>query len=405
MAKRIFLLFFLFTRLLSTCDTPVNQPLPDITPTQTLTSTSQVEERSKISPTGFYWPTGVDPETIKTYMYGYMGSGCNGSKTYTQGLYHTGIDIPAEYDSPVVAIADGIVVDVSSGGWNLGDSKLNSGVIIKHFLSDGTPFIAIYGHIHTEFKRGQTYPPVKAGEKIGTIGDWGDADHLHLTISKDIPAKAPYGRPLCPENGTELSLNGTASPIEWLNKKYPGSYSGPAILASGGDETNEWPSISSTIISATVVPDPEASELSTFAFGYNLELLLTYDSNTWTKKLWGKSLNTIDWPREAFDALEVLELNDLPGCTVHHSIGMGPPQTWTRSISQETIGSYNFRVEQWTDTNTNRIILVTYNVDEKNLYVAIEPGSETNSCFDIKKQRSEFVILNNQKSYSTKKLK
>jgi len=120
--------------------------------------------------------------------------------------------------------------------------------------------------------------------------------------------------------------------------------------------------------------------LATFAFGYNLEFMLTYDKNSWKT---GKEGN--------FNTLELIYPSD---CVISHNKGMGAPEWWERNISQETIGLYIFRVEQWTDVNTNKVVLVTYNIDEKNLSLAIKSGSNTNNCLDAARQVLDYSVKN-----------
>jgi len=85
------------------------------------------------------------------------------------GLHH-GLDIRAPKGSPVVAIADGVVVEVGETGWGYGKY-----VRIAH---EGT-VASFYAHLdEIKVGRGQR---VRKGESIGTIGTtgWVTGAHLH----------------------------------------------------------------------------------------------------------------------------------------------------------------------------------------------------------------------------------
>lgn len=605
MTKKILVLFFLIAAFISACDPPGFHPTDKGNLPETATPTKQVIDSDKMSPTGFYWPTKHNPEVMMPYL----ASGCEGKEPliYSAGTYHTGVDIKAAFGEEVVAIADGIIYDVSLGGWNKDGSEVNKGVLIKHKLIDGSEFVAIYGHVITEFVRGKTYP-VKAGEKIGTIGDWGNQDHLHFTISTIVPAKDPYGIMPCPKNDEDFDPNGTEDPIVWLDTKYPGPYSrGPIISAPGGNGTDDGPTIITTIISATKISEPDGmvmmyvpegeflmgdnshtgysypqhkvyldtfwidktevtegmyakcleaggcdyfdftnkdlqgnnpieaswkyanaycawvgkrlpteaewekaargtdgrkypwgdqepdetlanfldgyenghpvdvnlypegaspygvlnmagnveewvvdwwgddyyknspyqnptgpssgdgyshvirggsfragrseylltyardlgaegstragfrcvlsksviptTDLATLAFGYNLEYLLTYDKNSW------KIMNLPN-------GFEIIKLINASDCSMQQNLGRGAPEWWQRKVTQEAIGPYDFRVETWTDTNTNQIVFVTYNIDDKNISISIEPGSEPSACLEAAREVINYSVLN-----------
>lgn len=530
MKKKLLVLFILIAAFLCACDPPAFQPTADPVPQETNTPTSQVFDPSKRSSTGFYWPTGEKP--IITNENWWLDHGCDETGTYFQGynIYHIGLDIMAPLGSSVKAISDGKVFHVSSSDWGITDKKANSGVLIRHYLKDGSSFIALYGHIQTELVKDD---PVTAGVQIGTIGDWFGGYHLHLGIFPDGYKDGKHlGRMPCPSPFTgkdSLDSNGAVDPLDWLITKYPGEIpQGPLILAPGGSGSDEEILVSSSVISATVTPgegtdekctlvqenaiyaklghyfktffvigdsriwktednsewpefDPKpppinlrhlgnidcvikifkeetlpvdytvtesdeiigstqyhvedyqyasplhikkytifgtsrqiavvsedgneqcfadarqvllcseliefgplgllptsdqvnpSEDLDTLAFGYNLELMLTFN-----KKIW----ESMDWT----SGFKSIELINSSGCSMHQNLGMGAPEWWQRTITQETIGSYGFRVEQWTDTNTNQIVLVTYNIDDKNISFAIEPGAKPEDCLEAAKQ-------------------
>jgi len=98
------------------------------------------------------------------------------------GRHHYGIDIRAPKGSAIRAAADGRVVYVSS--YMRGYGKI---IIIKH----SGDFYTVYAHNRTnDVKRGQR---VKAGEKIATVGNSGNASgyHLHFEVRQGKKKRNP----------------------------------------------------------------------------------------------------------------------------------------------------------------------------------------------------------------------
>lgn len=98
--------------------------------------------------------------------------------TYTSGFgvrwgaAHNGIDIANSEGTPIVAVADGTVIDSGPA------SGFGQWIRIKH--SDGT--ITVYGHMSTlNVSVGQQ---VKAGQKIAGMGSMGQSTgtHLHFEV-------------------------------------------------------------------------------------------------------------------------------------------------------------------------------------------------------------------------------
>jgi hypothetical protein len=200
--------------------------------------------------TGFYWPTGTDK--LGSYAR-WLYDGCWPPYTYgkyTDNYYHIGWDIQANFGDPVYAIADGDIVWISSGpdsGWpyqtyynNLTDrdvsspqyleSKDNVGVLVKHRLSDGTEFIAVYGHVIATGNQGH----LVAGQPFAKIGHYDGYSHLHFGIRKGTSTDGALGRLMCPAtkppNGIDdvsVPKNDFVNPIEWITKNRPGTYSIP----------------------------------------------------------------------------------------------------------------------------------------------------------------------------------
>ena len=117
---------------------------------------------------------------------------------YRWGVLHGGIDIANSIGTPILAAADGVVIDVGPtagyGAW----------VKLKH--ADGT--VTLYGHINSWLvSEGQR---VMAGDQIATMGNRGNSTGPHLHF--------------------EVMVNGTdrVDPTPWLAQRglTPGKYTG-----------------------------------------------------------------------------------------------------------------------------------------------------------------------------------
>ena len=117
---------------------------------------------------------------------------------YRWGVLHAGIDIANSIGTPIVAVADGVVIDAGPtagyGAW----------VKLRH--ADGT--VTLYGHVNTWLvNKGER---VMAGDQIATIGNRGNSTGPHLHFGVLL-------------NGTDF-----IDPVPWLAKRglSPGSYLG-----------------------------------------------------------------------------------------------------------------------------------------------------------------------------------
>lgn len=117
---------------------------------------------------------------------------------YRWGVLHGGIDIANAIGTPILAAADGVVIDVGPtagyGAW----------VKLRH--SDGT--VTLYGHINSWLvSKGDR---VMAGDQIATMGNRGNSTGPHLHF--------------------EVLVNGTnrTDPVPWLAQRglSPGNYVG-----------------------------------------------------------------------------------------------------------------------------------------------------------------------------------
>jgi murein DD-endopeptidase MepM/ murein hydrolase activator NlpD len=92
---------------------------------------------------------------------------------------HNGIDVRWLVGSPVIAVADGVIVQLSENNGGCGNM-----IVISHAPGD---HISVYCHLDTPFKR--DYGPVKRGEVIALLGSSGmpqgkGYEHVHLTIRR-----------------------------------------------------------------------------------------------------------------------------------------------------------------------------------------------------------------------------
>ena len=117
---------------------------------------------------------------------------------YRWGVLHGGIDIANAIGTPILAVADGVVIDAGPtagyGAW----------VKLRH--ADGT--VTLYGHVNTWLvNKGDR---VMAGDQIATIGNRGNSTGPHCHF--------------------EVLLNGTnrIDPVPWLAQRGlgPGNYVG-----------------------------------------------------------------------------------------------------------------------------------------------------------------------------------
>ncbi|MEV0947875.1 M23 family metallopeptidase [Rhodococcus sp. NPDC049939] len=115
------------------------------------------------------------------------------------GSHHGGIDIAAPIGSPVLAAADGQVVDAGP--------VAGFGLWVKLLHDDGTT--TVYGHINDySVNVGQR---VAAGEQIATVGNRGQSTgpHLHFEVHDANGAKVDPGRWLT-DRGASVTWDGVA---------------------------------------------------------------------------------------------------------------------------------------------------------------------------------------------------
>ncbi|MDQ3687603.1 MAG: M23 family metallopeptidase, partial [Acidobacteriota bacterium] len=171
--------------------------------------------------TGFYYPLGRSSwnKTGGTWLGRDAAHDTDGPPPYTKDFYHLGVDMPANDGSSVYAISDGTIWSISTGGWGTG----NIALVIKHTLSDGSEFLALYGHVRSNLNIGNA---VAAGTKIAEIGPYPEGgDHLHFGVRPTVTfpqvVNIPpigYGRA---DNSYWPSTNGFVDPVDWIRTKPP----------------------------------------------------------------------------------------------------------------------------------------------------------------------------------------
>lgn len=130
----------------------------------------------------FYLSRPIEMDEVKwptfDFRYGYFDKKTNS--------LHTGIDIVAALDTPVLAAGDGEVVFSGSGllnGNGHGEDPYGIAVVIKHSFSfEGNSIYTVYGHFSKSLVI--TGQKVKSGETIGCVGLTGNTSgpHLHFEV-------------------------------------------------------------------------------------------------------------------------------------------------------------------------------------------------------------------------------
>lgn len=106
---------------------------------------------------------------------------------FFENVVHTGIDIPGDIGTPILAAGAGKVIyagqGIYRGGENVYDDPYGKAIVIQHSFSyQGEPLYTLYAHLDEILVvEGQE---VKAGENIGCMGNTGKTTgpHLHFEI-------------------------------------------------------------------------------------------------------------------------------------------------------------------------------------------------------------------------------
>lgn len=123
----------------------------------------------------FGWP--VPGNYRVSSDYGYRNSPIFGKQEF-----HTGIDIPASYGTPVIASADGkVIFSGTKGGYGLS-------IMIDH----GNGLVTLYAHNSSLIAK--VGDVVKKGETVSKIGStgWSTGNHLHFQFYKNGVHTSPW---------------------------------------------------------------------------------------------------------------------------------------------------------------------------------------------------------------------
>ena len=127
----------------------------------------------------FVRPIGADEKNWPDPNYRYGG-------VFFEGVTHSGVDIPAQLGTPVMAAGQGKVIWAGYGlysGPDSPDDPYGLAVVIKHdFGYEGQPLFTLYAHLsRVDVVRGQY---LKTGEVLGLVGETGftTGAHLHFEV-------------------------------------------------------------------------------------------------------------------------------------------------------------------------------------------------------------------------------
>ncbi len=115
---------------------------------------------------------------FSTYPYGGV---------FFEDVVHTGIDIPGDIGTPILAAGSGKVIYAGLGvyrqGNNVYDDPYGKAVVIEHnFSYEGQPLFTLYAHLdEIDVEKGQI---VDVGDQIGLMGKTGKTTgpHLHFEV-------------------------------------------------------------------------------------------------------------------------------------------------------------------------------------------------------------------------------
>jgi murein DD-endopeptidase MepM/ murein hydrolase activator NlpD len=102
-------------------------------------------------------------------------------------VVHTGIDIPGDMGTPILAVGDGKIVyagqGIYRGGNDIFDDPYGKAVVIEHsFNYQGEPLFTLYAHLDEILV--SVGDSVRSGQKIGLMGVTGQTTgpHLHFEV-------------------------------------------------------------------------------------------------------------------------------------------------------------------------------------------------------------------------------
>ena len=106
-----------------------------------------------------------------------VGAGFGATGSWSR--HHTGQDFPAPSGTPIYAVASGIVLSPTAGGW------AGTNVVIQHSNGGAT----LYAHMSQRVA--STGQAVTAGQLIGYVGNTGRSFGAHLHMEYYSPGVTP----------------------------------------------------------------------------------------------------------------------------------------------------------------------------------------------------------------------
>jgi hypothetical protein len=105
----------------------------------------------------------------------------------------------------------------------------------------------------------------------------------------------------------------------------------------------------------TLAP-PSPTDVPLVQIGYFNSIYLRYDPDEWEtiNEFQGQQLNNKG------ELIGSLRHRAIPGCFLHDNLGRGAPPTWELQETERTIGGLEYLVATWTDTVTQKPVLIVY---------------------------------------------
>lgn len=235
-----------------------------------VTSASIAQTRPLSWPSGWRSPLGSTVPV--TTNYAAFSRGCTNANTTSWWTYyleagraqHLGLDMDADVNDPVKAMADGRVLAVGTQ-WG---SAWKDVIVVEQFDSAGTRFSVAYGHINkgTNPRTGSTWQVddvVKAGDVLGKVAgivvNNVVTSHLHVGImegqSASIPGSVTHGGRERIDPCPSLLLD-TRSPETFLRNRSASTLSGSIVGSrnSNGSITNYLVSTNNGVLRRNRIP-------------------------------------------------------------------------------------------------------------------------------------------------------
>lgn len=115
----------------------------------------------------------------------------------------------------VFAHSTGTVIEIQSSGWGSTNGVNNKAIYTLNRAANGTPFVALYGHLLSSSVKVQVGDVVTAGTQIATIGYWASAAHVHLGMWPNYSSMPPAPHAIA-ANSAYPNTYGTTDPLGWI---------------------------------------------------------------------------------------------------------------------------------------------------------------------------------------------